>query len=171
MDAAALIARLEVLPAVLPALVGGLSGADARWKPPSGAWSVLEVVNHLVDEEVEDFRRRLELTLRDPALPWPKNDPEGWATARRYNERELGESLRRFLMEREASLRWLRSLRDPDWTRAYQHPIGPLAAGDLMTSWAAHDTLHIRQIAKRLYELAGRDGAPYSSAYAGQWGA
>lgn len=171
MDAGALIARMEGFAAALPAAVAGVTGADSRWKPPSGAWSILEIVNHLADEEVEDFRRRLELTLRDPSLPWPTIDPEGWAVQRRYNERELHESVDRFVRERRASLEWLRSLREPDWGRTYRHPRGDLSAGDLMASWAAHDALHLRQIAKRLYELTARDAGRYSAGYAGAWGA
>jgi hypothetical protein len=51
------------------------------------------------------------------------------------------------------------------------HPkVGATAAGDVMASWAAHDALHLRQIAKRLWELAGRDGAPFRTGYAGEWG-
>jgi len=33
-------------------LVEGLDQDRARWKPDSENWSVLEVLNHLVDEEV-----------------------------------------------------------------------------------------------------------------------
>lgn len=170
MDAAALIARLEVTPAALRALLGPIDPADARWKPPSGAWSILEVVCHLVDEEVEDFRRRLDLTLRDPARPWPQIDPEGAARQRRYNEQDLAERLHRFAAERERSLAWLRALDDPDWDRGHEHPrAGRLRAGDLLVSWVAHDQLHLRQIARRLYELTLRDGGVYSAEYAGGW--
>lgn len=171
MDAPALIARLEAFAATLPAAVGGLTAEAARRKPPSGAWSVLEIVNHLADEEVLDFRTRVELTLRDPSLLWPPIDPPAWAVERRYNERDLGESVARFAQERRVSVAWLRSLVNPDWSRAYQHPkAGPLAAGDLLASWAAHDALHLRQIAKRLYELAERDGGGARVGYAGNWG-
>jgi hypothetical protein len=174
MDAAAIIRRLESFAAVLPALTSGLSAAEARRKPPSGAWSILEIVNHLVDEERDDFRFRLELTLRDPTLPWPPSDPEAWARDRlvgglHYHQRDLAESVARFVSERGKSLTWLRSLASPDWTRTYIHPkAGPVSAAALLASWAAHDALHIRQIAKRLYELAAAEG---DVRYAGEWGA
>ncbi len=40
-------------------------GADeqARWKPSPESWSMLEVVNHLYDEEKDDFRFRLDSLL------------------------------------------------------------------------------------------------------------
>ena len=174
MDASLLIARLESFGKALPGVVGCVSETDARWKPPSGAWSVLEIVNHLADEETDDFRMRVEMTLRDPQLEWPKIEPEEWGRSRlldgqTYNERELGRSLARFVNERAASVAWLRSLRSPDWSRAHIHPRGgPLSAGLLLASWAAHDALHLRQIAKRMYELAAREE---QVGYAGTWGA
>lgn len=177
MDTGAIIRRLDSFPAALRAAVAGVTADEARWKPPhpkypAGAWSILEIVCHLGDEEVDDFRTRLSSTLRDPAAQWPAIDPEGWAVARRYNDRDLGESVVRFVAERKSSVDWLRSLSNPDWTAAHQHPrFGPIRAGDLLVSWAAHDALHLRQIAKRFFELAGRDGPEYVTRYAGEWGA
>ena len=163
MNALPLIARLETFGHSLPVVVAGIAAADAVWKPPDGAWSVLEIVNHLADEDPRDFRARLSLTLRDPALPWPPGDPQQWARDGRYNERDLAESIGRFVAERRESVRWLRSLHTPDWAQAHVHPrAGPLTAGSLLGAWAAHDALHLRQIAKRMHELAGRQfrGSP-----------
>jgi hypothetical protein len=39
-------------------LVSRVSDEQARWKPEADSWSILEVVNHLYDEEREDFRTR-----------------------------------------------------------------------------------------------------------------
>jgi hypothetical protein len=155
-------------------LVGHLPSEHARFKPPTNAWSILEIINHLADEDADDFRARLKSTLDDPTRPWPLTDPEGWAVTRNYQDRDLAESLDRFERERAESIRWLRSLDNPDWTKAYIHPRhGPVYAGELMVSWPAHDALHIRQIAKRLFELAAREGEPgkFGVGYAGAWGA
>lgn len=170
MDHVQLIARMRNTPAALKVLLAPISAADAKWKPAGGAWSILEIVNHLADEDRDDFRARLQSVMRDAAAPWPKTDPESWAIDRRYNERELGESLERFAHERELSLRWLAELDAPDWSTAYMHPTrGPVYAGELLVSWPAHDALHIRQIAKRLFELAARDGGKFGTDYAGEW--
>lgn len=172
MNATRLIDRLDAFRTALPALVAKVRDDDARWKPPSGAWSILEIVCHLVDEEVEDFRTRLRLTLDDPQAPWPSIDPEAAALTRRYLDRELQPQVSKWVDERAASVAWLRSLREPVWDRAYQHPRwGPISAGMLLGAWAAHDMLHLRQIAKRQHELAGRDASPYPTGYAGPWGA
>jgi hypothetical protein len=147
---------------------------ECRFKPSSGAWSILEIINHLADEDRDDFRARLKSTLENPATPWPPTDPEGWAIERKYQDQDLTESLARFERERVETVRWLRSLDNPDWSKAYIHPRhGPVHAGELLASWPAHDALHIRQIAKRLFELAQREGAAagFGIGYAGQWGA
>ena len=170
MNAQRLIDSLERFAGILPAAVRDVSSEDARWKPADGAWSILEVVSHLADEEVEDFRGRLERTLRDPAEPWPPNDPEQWAIERRYNEGDLVETSARFVAERRASVEWLRGLDGPDWSRAHVHPKwGPIRAGDILASWAAHDALHLRQIAKRMFQMARRDGGEFTTDYAGDW--
>lgn len=171
-----LIERMEAFPNMVSCAVAALTEEEARWRPPDprypdGAWSVLEIVNHLADEEVEDFRARLESTLRDPAAPWPKIEPEAWAVQRRYNERDMDESMARLVSERSKSIAWLRSLGPVDWSIAHPHPrVGPVPAGHLMAAWAAHDALHLRQIAKRLYQLAELDGGGFGVRYAGEWG-
>ncbi len=167
MDHRALIARLRPLPDALEALLRDLPHEDWRWRPPEGGWSILEIVNHLVDEETDDFRTRVSSTIEDPSRPWPGMDPEGAVTERRYQERDPADSLRRFRDERARSLAWLDGLTDARWENEYHHPRGPLRAGDLLASWTAHDARHLQQIAKRLYALATRDGQPYSVLYAG----
>lgn len=170
MNPGLLIHALDRFTTALPAVVAGVSADDARWKPADGAWSILEVVSHLLDEEVRDFRTRIRMTLQQPGEPWPAIDPEGWAVAERYNDRDLPAVTQQWAAERRASVAWLRSLGDVDWSIAYQHPhFGSIHAGDLLASWAAHDALHLRQIAKRLYQIAGRDGGAYATVYAGEW--
>lgn len=165
-----LIASLERFGRSLPELVRGVSPNDARWKPPDGAWSILEIVRHLGDEEEFDFGLRVRSTLNDPAAGWPPIDPEDWAVERRYNEGDLDEAAGKFVTLRSESVAWLRSLKNPDWSLAYQHPkIGPLRAGDLLAAWVAHDALHLRQIAKRQFQLASRDAGDFHTQYAGEW--
>jgi hypothetical protein len=172
MNSPKLIEALARFPEGLAAIVHGVLADDARWKPADGAWSILEVVRHLVDEEIEDFRTRLRLTLEAPATDWPAIDPPGWASQRRYNDANLEDSVWQFVAERRKSVTWLRELHRPDWSTAHTHPkLGPIHAGDLLASWAAHDALHLRQIAKRKHQLAGRDGEGFTTAYAGEWSA
>ena len=49
--------------AAIRSLAQGISDEQARWKPDPDSWSLLEVINHLYDEERQDFRVRLEIIL------------------------------------------------------------------------------------------------------------
>ena len=170
MNTAALIDRLESFAEILPVLVRDVKEADARWKPKDRQWSILEIVNHLVDIEVEDMRLRLGLVLQDPGQDWPGINPQQWAIERKYNERDLAESVAAFVSERRISIDFLRSLSDPSWDNAYDHPVlGSMRTGDILSAWAAHDILHTRQICKRLFQLVQRDAQPYRTEYAGTW--
>ena len=155
--------------AVFEALLANVSLEQARWKPTPDKWSMLEVVNHLYDEEREDFRQRLQLTLRDPQLVWPAINPREWVNTRRYNERELDTSLTAFLAERDASLAWLKQLTEPNWQNVNEGPNGRLSAGDLLASWLAHDFLHTRQLTRLHWQYTGEIAAPYQTAYGGPW--
>lgn len=154
---------------VFESLVGGLNVEQARWKPSSDKWSMLEVVNHLYDEEREDFRQRLELVLADPKQPWPPIDPRTWVATRGYNQRELDTSVSNFLAERDKSLAWLRQLSQPNWQNSNEGPNGTLTAGDLLASWLAHDFLHIRQLARLYWQYVGAISDPHQTTYAGPW--
>jgi len=163
-------ARLRANADVFAALVAGVGDEQARWKPAPEQWSILEVVNHLADEEVEDFRTRLDLTLHRPKEPWPRIDPQKWALERRYNERALDESIERFLALRRQSLTWLAALERPRWDQAHEHPrFGPIRAGDLMISWVAHDHIHVRQINRLHREFLVASLPGNSPDYAGTW--
>ena len=163
------IDRLSKNREVFAGLVGNISLEQARWKPSTDKWSMLEVVNHLYDEEREDFRQRVELTLGDPTLAWPPIDPRAWVGIRRYNERKMESSLNNFFAEREKSLSWLRNLSKPNWQNSNTGPNGTLTAGDLLASWLAHDFLHIRQLARLHWQYIGELADPYNTAYGGPW--
>lgn len=166
MNPSDLAGRLEASGERLYRMVYGLDDRQFRWKPAPEKWSILEVLVHLVEEEQLDFRPRLASTLEDPNRPWPPIDPEGWATERRYNERDPAASLAELKKERSDSVEWLRSLDSPRWDNSYAHPRGAIRAGDLMVSWIAHDQIHLRQIAHLRVLWLGEHAAPYSTRYA-----
>lgn len=150
-------------------LIAGVSDEQARWKPDAESWSILEVVNHLYDEEREDFRVRLDIILHRPDDDWPPIDPLGWVTSRRYNGRDLRQSINNFMNEREKSLAWLRGLDKPDMDAAVEDPRGRMRAGDMFAAWVAHDLLHIRQLVEVGWAWTTRELAPYDPGYAGEW--
>lgn len=170
MNVDAMIERQTAQADRILALVAGVSEEQARWKPDPESWSILEVICHLYDEEREDFRVRLEILLRKPSMDMPPIDPQGWVTARRYNERDLTEMLAGFLAERAQSQQWLRTLTAPNWDNGVDTPWGwRVTAGDMAAAWLAHDLLHTRQLVELHWAWLQREVAPYKTEYAGGW--
>jgi len=156
--------------AAVHALTKGLTDQQARWRPSADAWSILEVVNHLLDEERQDFRLRLDYILHRPGEPLPSIDPVGWVTDRAYNERQLQPSADELLRARADSIRWLQGLTEVDLGASATAPWGgAMHAGDMLAAWVVHDVLHLRQLVELRYALIAESAAPYSPEYAGDW--
>lgn len=169
MEAAQTIELLKAHAEALRGLIAGTPIEQARWKPTPESWSILEVVNHLYDEEREDFRLRLDYCLNHPGEAWPPIDPQGWVTQRDYNGRDLERSLRNFLEERQRSLVWLAALKQVDWQAVQTAPFGEIRTGDLLAAWAAHDILHMRQLVELHWAHTVKQAEPFEVRYAGEW--
>jgi len=154
---------------IIRTLTLGVTQEEACSKPDPESWSILEVICHLYDLEREDFRPRLDIILHHPGEKWRQIDPENWIASRHYNERNLAETMEGFLAERSKSIAWLKSLSNPNWMAEYQDEGGTMPAGEMLTSWVAHDNLHTRQLVElrrfRLMHLV----APFDVNYAGEW--
>jgi hypothetical protein len=169
MEPHAVIAALERNRAVFNAMLRDAPTELRTWRPRPDHWNLLEIVCHLHDEEREDFRARLRSVLEDPSKPLPMIDPQGWVNRRDYMGQDFDAKLEDFLAERDESIRWLRSLEDPAWDNAHQHPkFGPVRARLFLVNWLAHDQLHMRQITKVSYlHLCATSVEPMD--YAGEW--
>lgn len=164
------ISSLRSGPETLRALVVDLAPEEIRWRPEPGKWSMVEVIGHLLDEEREDFRPRLELTLDAPGSPWPGIDPPARVLERAHQNRDPEGLLEDFVEERARSLAWLDGRGRVALEASHEHPaLGTLRAGDLLCSWAAHDLLHFRQLLGLRFARLGQMSCPYRSDYAGLW--
>ncbi len=169
-DLTAAIARMGRNRAAIRALVEGVDSEQAGWRPDAESWSLLEVVNHLADEEAEDFRTRLDYFLHRPGEDFPPIDPQAWIRDRDYAARDLDESLARFEGERERSLAWLESLAAPDWGIERHHPVaGTMRASDMLNAWLAHDLLHLRQLIELHHGWLRSRVPEIGPGYAGEW--
>ncbi len=169
MDLETAVKQLENQGKAILALGKDLSDEQARWKPGPEDWSILEVLNHLVDEEQLDFRRHLHHILFTPHEPWPEIAPKAWVLEKNYNQQALDHTLSRFGSEREKSIDWLKNLTYPDWHISIKFTWGKLSAGDMLVSWLAHDLLHIRQLVELRYHLTESGNLPFNLEYAGNW--
>lgn len=170
-----MVDRLERFPDSLRTLLSGCPAEDALWRPSDSDWSILEIICHLVDEDLDDFGTRLRLLLEAPDADWPMIDPVAAATDRGYRDRDLTRTLNEFCAVRRTKVGWLRTVVDADFEVKAGHPRlahpkhGAMSAGDLLASWCAHDALHLRQIAKRLHQLTDHHAGPHDVGYAGDW--
>jgi hypothetical protein len=172
-DLPGVLARLEATAALLAAHFRSLPEEALARRPREGAWSDLEVLHHLVYEEREDFRKRLEWTLLRPGEDWPPIDPAGYVDGRRYPDEAPEATLAAFLEERARSVAWLRELAAAgqlDWSAASVHPLaGTMTARDLVACWLAHDQLHLRQLVRNGYQAVQHLTGVAATPYAGDW--
>jgi hypothetical protein len=154
-------------PSAILNLMQGFDVDVLRERESPDRWSPLEILAHLRDEEIEDFRKRAHAALEGEPLEL-NLDPQGWVTARRYNEMDPGAVYLDFARERAASCQWLETLRVEDFSKAVEHPkIGTLRAGDFIAAWRMHDLVHMRQFATALAVGAGRRMKGWKMEYAG----
>jgi DinB superfamily len=164
-----IINQLERNLMVFKTLLNTSSAQEYLFKPTKDKWCLLEIVCHLVDEEMHDFRARVGTALDDAKFPFYPMDPIGWVTERKYIEQDYQSKIAEWSKERENSINWLRSLENPDWSSTFDHVnFGPVSAGHFLANWLAHDHIHIRQInrTKRAYlvSISNED-----LNYAGKW--
>lgn len=155
---------------VFESLLRGAAPALQDFREGPEKWSLKEIVCHLLDEEREDFRLRLQSVLNDPEQPFTPIDPVGWVLSRNYLAADYDQKVQQFLEERTLSIKYLESLSAASpLGNTYHHPvIGPMSGSFILNNWLAHDYLHMRQITRVKYAfLAGSINTPLN--YAGEW--
>ncbi len=169
MNPETIINRLEANSLVFASLLQGLPREMYLYKITEESWCLLEVAAHLLDEEVEDFRARVQHILTTPDLPLKAIAPHKWPEERAYLQKEYNSTVAAFLKEREQSIAWLRSLSNPPWQNAVDHPeVGPRTALKFLVNWLAHDYHHIRQI-NRIHHGYLMATTKDDLTYAGNW--
>ena len=154
---------------VFEGLLSNKPKAFYTWKANENKWNLLEILCHLRDEEVEDFRTRTQYALEERAENFPPINPEGWAKERNYAAADYNQELENFIKERKNSLNWLQALENPNWNNEGSHTeYGKMSAGFFLNNWLAHDYLHIRQILALQYAYLDANNEEKLS-YAGGW--
>lgn len=146
------LAELSATPRKLAELVTR-AGESKLDQAPAGEWSLRRVILHLLDDEMFDFRLRLERMLSEerPAfLDFP------WGTGQGRDGDAISDLLRDFALQRQASIHLLTGLGAEDLRRSARMPGGRvLTVGGLVEAWVAHDREHIAQ-AERLAGSIGQ---------------
>ena len=137
-------------PVILAALLRGLPPAAARTAADGADWSIVEVVAHLGDTE-ERALERVRHMVREDNPELPGYDEAALAVERCYREMDLGEALQRFTSLRAEQVAELAGLAPEAWTRTGRHQeVGTITVQSLTAHMAAHDAVHLAQIARLL---------------------
>lgn len=115
-------------------------------------WTALEALCHLRDfEQVFMDRAHIAIEQENGALPFP--NPDDLARERRYNEQSVDAVLAEWKTRREAFIGYLRDRSDADWERTAIHPTrGTLTLLEQLFLATLHDTTHMEQLTRTLYE-------------------
>lgn len=143
-------------------LTADLSDEELRRPERPGKWSILQVVDHLADQEIVSAFR-LRSVIAEDRPPLRGYDQDQWSARLRYGEAPLPEVLEELATARRRNLRLYECLSEEELDRFGVHTErGEESAGQLRTLMAAHDLLHRRQIA-RIRTALGREsvGAPW----------
>lgn len=163
------ISQLDNNKSVFENLLKEIPEKHYLWRPKPEKWCLLEIVCHLLDEEIFDFKARVTHALENPEKQLIPIDPEGWVTRKNYSSKKYEETLQSFLKERDDSVAWLKQLKYVNWNNALYHPeLGDLSAELFLRNWLAHDYLHIRQILRYKFEFL-KSSSNVSLDYAGNW--
>lgn len=164
-----IIIKLAEDQSIFKHLLSGKSEKEYLWRPRPDKWNLLEIVCHLLDEEREDFRARVQHCLENPLSAMKPINPTGWVLERKYAEQNYGQMLELFLTERQNSVTWLNTLKNVNWESAHPHPkLGAMSAKLFLTNWLAHDYLHFRQIIRYHYHYL-KEQTGIDLQYAGNW--
>lgn len=140
------LARLRHTPRELVALLATARTGELHRARPDGAWSPAVVVSHLADAElVYSVRLRMVLTGDRPYIA--AFDEEAWVERFAELESDVKETLARWRSLRDANLRLLASLEEPEWHLSGLHAEhGEQTVAQIADRLARHDADHVDQI-------------------------
>ena len=150
-------------PAVLRALLEGLSEAWTECDEGPRTFRPVDVVGHLLHGERTDWmsrvRRILEVGEEQAFDPFDR-----WGHEPDVERCALDELLREFEHARARNLQELADLElgEADFDRRGEHPeLGSVTLGELLATWVVHDLGHLRQICRVMAGRYAEDVGPW----------
>jgi hypothetical protein len=154
---------LERTPAVLEAMLGGLSPDWTHHNEGGDTWSPYDVIGHLIHGERTDWMARLEIILGDgPDRRFVSFDRFAqFAESRGKTLADLLREFRDIRMRNVARVRAL-GLGPADLDRTGIHPkFGSVTLRQLLATWTVHDLDHVMQISRVMAKQIGPDTGPW----------
>jgi hypothetical protein len=141
---------LERTPAVLNALLAGLSDDWVMNNEGPETFSPYDVVGHLIHGEKTDWTARAKMILEFGNT----KTFERWNRVAMYEEskdKSLQQLLNEFAAIRKENIIWFTSLQltETDLDKKGMHPVlGDVTLRHLLSTWVVHDLTHIAQITR-----------------------
>ena len=154
---------LDRTPAVLQALLAGLSDDWIMQNEGPETFSPYDVVGHLIHGEKTDWTTRMKMILEFGN----KKTFERWNREAMYEESEgktLQQLLAEFALLRKENMIWFRSLNllEADFDRKGMHPVlGEVTLRNLLATWVVHDLTHIAQITRVMAKQYKEEMGPW----------
>lgn len=162
---ASLITLAISMLASTPARWAALAGVDPELlvrRPAPGEWSAVECLGHVVDTEASVFCSRVNAIREGRDFPAFDPDAEGSPA-----DRTMAAMATDLMTLRAASLEMLASLTEADLDRSARHAeLGPVTLRELLSEWAAHDTMHLVQAERALMQAFVPGCGPWRSYFA-----
>jgi uncharacterized damage-inducible protein DinB len=154
---------LERTPAVITAMLEGLSEEWVTRNEGADTWSPYDIVGHLIHGENTDWITRMNIILSD--APDKRFVPfDRFAQFEESKGKSLTQLLDTFRLLRDQNLQCLRSCRlsGEDFSKQGIHPeFGTVTLSQLLATWVVHDLNHIAQIARVMARQYGSEVGPW----------
>lgn len=146
MSTADLIESYAAGPKLLREATRGMTREQALARPVAGKWSTLECVCHIADFEIV-YADRMKRVIAENQPTMFGGDPDVFAAALAYQERDLAEELALIEACRRQVARILRTLKPEAFQRIGKHSeAGPLSLQTLLERVTGHISHHVKFI-------------------------
>jgi DinB superfamily len=153
---APVVASLAAGPRRIARAVARGRGRRLRRRPAPRAWSVVEILAHLLDAEIT-LGFRIRKAAAEPGRALVAWDQEKWTAGLRHRRADPRVTLAAFAALRADTVALIRRLTAAQRRAGGTHPeYGRLRIDQLLDHWAEHDLLHLEQIGSIFQALARR---------------
>lgn len=138
-----LLQALASTPTDIKRLLRGIDDSVARRRPADGEWSIVEIVNHLLDIE-ERYRVRLKRVITEDTPYFDYMHPDETAMDDGMSIQAL---VKQFELARGETVGFLTAISQSDWGRSAVHEtLGETRLRFLVQNLLDHDIAHLSQI-------------------------
>ncbi|WP_051445440.1 DinB family protein [Desulfocurvus vexinensis] len=126
--------------------------AEAGLRPAPDAWTLKEIVGHLIDSASNNHQRFVRLQFGS-LEHFPPYEAEPWVAAQRYAEADWTSLALLWKAYNDHLLHVIQGIPEAALANAWQHPDGPKTLEFLVRDYYAHLSLHVDHYATRLAEV------------------